>query len=143
MNEAPATRRPAPITDPVRVVVIDPLVTSRHALGRAIDLDPHLAVVGLCADPRRAAGDIRRAAPDVVAIRLHIDESECTALLADIARSGRGPAVVVLGRASAQADAATLVARIKSVVALGRPDTADAPEPRGFLLHAPASQLLH
>jgi len=143
LSETPAPRRRAPITDPVRVVVIDPLVISRQALGRAIDLDPQLAVVGLCADPRRAAGDIRRAAPDVVAIRLHIDESECTELLADIARSGRGPAVVVLGRASAQADAATLVARIKAVATLGSPLPRDAAAPHGFPLQAPGGHRLH
>lgn len=143
MSEHSTTRRnSAPVTNPVRVALIDPSIASRQALGRAIDLDPALAVVALCADPRRAVRDLRRAAPDVVAIRLHIDDPECAELLADLAQGGPGPAVLVLGRAFvAPVDAAALVARIKAVALAG--DPGPVARDRGVASRTSAGHRLH
>jgi chemotaxis response regulator CheB len=115
-----ALRAPdAPVTDPLRVMVVDPEVHSATALGRAIDLDRDMAVVGNCRDLRRAAGDAARCGPDLVAVRLSVEDSRCRDVLADLAAAPGKPCVVVLGPAGdpamAAADAARLLVRIKAV----------------------------
>lgn len=122
--EAVALRRSqrapgATITDPLRVMVVDPDIHSAMALGRAIDLDRDMAVVGNCRDVRRAAGEAARCAPDLVAVRLSVDDSRCHDVLAGLAAAPGKPCVVVLGAAGAPAqaagDAAKLLIRIQAV----------------------------
>ncbi|MCW5714368.1 MAG: hypothetical protein KIT43_07655 [Bauldia sp.] len=115
-----ALRTPAgPVTDPLRVMIVDPEVHSSLALGRAVDLDRDMAVVGNCRDLRRAAADAARCAPDLVAVRLSVEDSRCRDLLTALAAAPGKPCVVVLGPAgepaSATADAARMLIRIQAV----------------------------
>lgn len=115
-----AHRAPAgPVTDPLRVMVVDPDIHGALALGRAIDLDRDMAVVGNCRDLRRAAGDAARCAPDLVAVRLSVEDARCHDLLAALAGAPGKPCVVVLGPAgepaNAAADAARMLVRIQAV----------------------------
>ncbi|MCC6735835.1 MAG: hypothetical protein IT534_06870 [Bauldia sp.] len=115
-----ALRAPAgPVTDPLRVMIVDPDIHGSLALARAIDLDRDMATVGNCRDIRRAAGDAGRCGPDLVAVRLSVEDSRCRDVLAELAAAPGKPCVVVLGPAgdpaSATADAVRLLARIKAV----------------------------
>lgn len=111
--------RPGPVTDPLRVMIIDPEAYSVVALGRAIDLDRDMAVVGQCRDFRRTSHEASRCAPDLVAVRLGMDDDRCRQILTALAASAGKPCVVVLGPAGAPedaaADASRLVVRIRAV----------------------------
>ncbi len=111
--------RTVPVTNPVRVLLIDPDTAGASALARAIDMDRELAVVGLCRDPRRVGQEADHCRPDLVAIRLGLDDERCVAVLAYLANSGAKACVIVLGAsgdgASAARDAAVMKARIRAV----------------------------
>ncbi len=113
------SRRSAPITDPIRVLLVDPDIIGGGALARAIDMDRELAVVGLCRNPRRAAAEAGHCRPDLVAIRLGLDDDRCTVVLNDLAGSAAKPCVVVLGapgpNANPNRDARLLKMRIRAV----------------------------
>lgn len=78
-----------------------------------------MATVGNCRDIRRAAGDAGRCGPDLVAVRLSVEDLRCRDVLAELAAAPGKPCVVVLGPAgdpaSATADAVRLLARIQAV----------------------------
>lgn len=112
--------RSYPVTNPVRIFLIDLDPRSGSALSRAIDLDRELAVVGCCSNLRRISDEIARCRPDLVAVRLGLDDERCTAVLSQVAGRGEAPCVVVLGAPSALADeavveASRLKARIRAV----------------------------
>ncbi len=115
-----AKRRPAPVTDPVRIAVVDPAPANAAALAREIDLDRELAVVACCTNLKRAAGDIDRCKADLVAVRLGLDDPQCVALLTALAGRKDAPCVVVLGAPNedggdAPAGVGRLKARIREV----------------------------
>lgn len=113
------SRRSAPITDPIRVLLVDPDIIGGGALARAIDLDRELAIVGLCRNPRRASAEVGHCRPDLVAIRLGLDDDRCTMVLNELAGSAAKPCVVVLGapgpNANPTRDARLLKMRIRAV----------------------------
>ncbi len=94
-----APRRAAPVTNPIRVFLIDPDIAAATALTRAIDMDRELAVVGLCRDPRRAGREADHCQPDLVAIRLGLDDERCVRVLSDLAEGNVKACVIVLGAA--------------------------------------------
>lgn len=107
--------RPVPITDPIRVVVIDPSPGPRAALCRAIDLDRHLAVVGTTGDVGRAALDAAAWSPEVVVIGLASADELCRRLLADLARAGLESNILLLG--GGEGGPVAMAARLEPVVA--------------------------
>ena len=116
--------RPVPVTDPVRVMLVDPDIVSGTELCRAIDMDRELAVVGFCRNPRRAREEADRCQPDLVAVRLRLDEERCSAVLADLAVGSAEPCVIVLGppgtgthgsEADPSRDAQVMKSRIRAV----------------------------
>lgn len=119
-----------PVTDPLRVMVIDPHTGGSAALGRALDRDPDLAVVSLCGNLRGIAAEVARCRPDVVAVRLAIDDERCAAVLAALAGSPRTLCVAVLGRPGAPADALrdseAVRVRLKAVAGVALPEAARA-----------------
>lgn len=113
-----AARNAAPVTNPVRVFLIDPDIAAATVLSRAIDLDRELAVVGLCRDPRRAGREADHCRPDLVAIRLGLDDQRCVQVLSDLAESNIKACVVVLGAAvgdNPHSEASALKGRIRLV----------------------------
>ncbi|MGD9739530.1 MAG: hypothetical protein AB7O56_08120 [Bauldia sp.] len=120
--EGVAIRRAArsgPVTDPLRVLVVDAEPVSGAALARAIDMDRDMAVVGQSRDLRRVGTDAARCGPDLVAVRLSIEDERCREVLAALAGVQSKPCVVVLGGPgapeNATRDAARLVTRIRAV----------------------------
>ena len=113
------TGRALPVTDPVRVLVVDPDIVGGGALARAIDMDPELAVVSLCRNPRRARAEVGHCRPDLVAVRLGLDDERCARVLNDLAATDGTPCVVVLGAPGADPhparDARLLKTRIRAV----------------------------
>jgi len=113
-----------PITDPLRVMVVDPEAASGIALGRAIDMDPEMALVGLSRDPRRVLADAGGCGPDVVAVRLAIEDERCRDVLSALAGYPTSPCVIVLGPAGrpdmTSRDAAALAIRIRAVADANR-----------------------
>lgn len=113
-------KRAVPVTDPVRILLIDTEPGTGTVLSREIDLDRELAIVGHCSNPARAASEVKRCRPDLVAIRLGFDDERCSALLNALAARDGGPCVVVLGSPSAFpddqfAEATRLKTRIRAV----------------------------
>lgn len=135
--------RLVPVTDPVRVLVVDSDIHSGTALSKEIDMDKELAVVGFCRDPRRASIDADRCRPDLVAIRLGLDDEKCAAVLVDLAGGSANPCVVVLGApngpADAHRDARIMKARIRVVAetsfGLAPQKSTPAQSPAGGLLN--------
>ena len=109
--------------EPVRVMLIDPDTVSATALGRAINLCPDLALVSLARDLRRAASEAVRCAPDIVAIRLPVDDERCEDLLGRLAGLGTSPIVVVLGAGrdheGEPVEPGILIGHLRSVMGLG------------------------
>ncbi len=133
-----------PVTDPVRVMLIDPDGAGAVTLARAIDLDRAMAVVSLCRDLRRATVEAERCAPDVVAVRLEMDDPRCASLLAALAGVRGRPGIAVLAATPSAplslTAAARLAVRIRAVAestrSRGEPVVALlAPEPPVRRLH--------
>ncbi len=91
--------RPAPVLDPVRVMLIDPDAARRSGLARVIDLDPDLAVVASSSDVRPGAVDLTWSTPDLVVIGLAPDDERCRCLVSRVAGvgAGQGPGILILG----------------------------------------------
>jgi len=88
---APLPRRAPPVTDPLRVLVVDPAAPARAALCRAIDMEPELAVLCSSWDARRAAADAARCGADVIVVALNPDDPRCAALAAALEAAGNRP----------------------------------------------------
>jgi len=74
MNSIPSvsTSRAKPVTDPVRVMVVDDSVVVRGLVGRWVDSDPDLAVVSTHRNGQLAVDDISRSDPDVVILDIEM-----------------------------------------------------------------------
>jgi hypothetical protein len=133
------TKRIRPVTNPIRVVVIDPMPGARAALCRAIDLDRHLAVVGTTGDLGRAVGEAGFWAPEVVVIGLSFADSDCARLIADLEKAGIYSSVLVVGQGAGREPHSPLPL-VQQVRTLGfahrtggealAPTVASAPAPR-------------
>ncbi|HOV05093.1 MAG TPA: chemotaxis response regulator protein-glutamate methylesterase [Hyphomicrobiales bacterium] len=73
---APLSARPAVVTDPVRVMVVDDSVVIRGLIGRWVDEDPALAVVSSHRNGRLAVEDIERSDPDVVVLDIEMPDMD-------------------------------------------------------------------
>jgi chemotaxis response regulator CheB len=133
-------RRAVPVTDPVRVLLVDSDAASGNALSRAIDMDRELAVVGVCRDPRRIGAEADHCRPDLVAIRLGLDDERCVTALSDLASSSAKACVVVLGAAqdNPAANASAMKNRIREVAEV---NFGIAPEPVQPPPHWPGQRL--
>lgn len=109
--------------EPIRIMLVDPDTVSGTAFGHAINLCADLALVSLARDLRRVASEAVRCAPDVVAIRLPVDDERCEDLLGRLAGLGISPVVVVLGaardREGEPIDPEVLLGRLRSVAGIG------------------------
>ncbi|MBH0239317.1 chemotaxis response regulator protein-glutamate methylesterase [Methylobrevis sp. L22] len=83
-----------PVTDPIRVMVVDDSVVVRGLVGRWIDEDPGLAVVASHRNGKLAVEDITRADPDVVVLDIEMPDMDgLTALPLMLAKK---PGLIVL-----------------------------------------------
>ncbi len=134
-----------PVTDPVRVFLIDLDVGAAAMLSRAVDMDRELAVVGICRNLKRVRMDADHCRPDLIAIRLDMDDPRCVAVLGDLVEISGQPCVVVLGAASGgdAAERASLAShhkgRIRSVAEANFGIAAEPASP----LRAPTGAVLH
>ena len=133
-----------PVTDPVRVFLIDLDIGAATELSRAIDLDRELAVVGVCRNLKRVRADADHCQPDLIAIRLGISDPQCVSVLAALVDVARAPSVLVLGSASdvaseRAAEAALHKQRIRAVAEADFGVAANSAPP----VHAIAGVRLH
>ena len=96
MNPLPPHRR-SPVTDPVRILLIEPDPARRVGLCHRIDLDPDLAVIGATGNLRPRLGDVTWSAPDLVVIGLSPEDSRCRALVSALDAGGFGRQVLIIG----------------------------------------------
>lgn len=68
----PTSPGTGPVTDPVRVMVVDDSVVIRGLIGRWVDADPALAVVASHRNGQLAVDDIERSNPDVVILDIEM-----------------------------------------------------------------------
>ncbi|MEZ5841982.1 MAG: chemotaxis response regulator protein-glutamate methylesterase [Hyphomicrobiales bacterium] len=73
---APISARPAVVTDPVRVMVVDDSVVIRGLIGRWVDEDAALGVVASHRNGRLAVEDIERSNPDVVILDIEMPDMD-------------------------------------------------------------------
>jgi two-component system chemotaxis response regulator CheB len=71
-----APSRPVPVTDPVRVIVVDDSVVARGLIARWIDEDPALAVVGTYRTGKQAVDNVAAAKPDVIVLDIEMPEMD-------------------------------------------------------------------
>lgn len=89
-----------PVTDPIRVFLIDLDIGAATVLSRAIDLDRELAVVGVCRNLKRVRADADHCRPDLIAVRLDVTDPQCVSVLAALVDISGAPSVLVLGAAN-------------------------------------------
>ncbi len=65
-----------PVTDPVRIMLVDDSVVVRGLIGRWVDEDPDLAVVSSHRNGKLAVNDIERSDPDVVVLDIEMPEMD-------------------------------------------------------------------
>ena len=133
-----------PVTDPVRVFLVDLDVAAAGLLSRAVDMDRELAVVGVCRNPKRVRREADHCQPDLIAIRLDMDDPRCLAVLGELVEVAGQPCVVVLGASSGIAADRASQARlhknkIRSVAEANFGIAAEPPLP----LRAPTGAVLH
>lgn len=112
-----------PVTDPVRVMIVDDSVVVRGLLGRWIDEDPALAVVASHRNGRLAVEDVARANPDVVVLDLEMPEMDGMTALPLLLSAKPGIIVVVASTLSLRNAEASLRA-----LALGAADYVPKPD---------------
>lgn len=101
-----------PVTDPVRVFLIDLDIAAATVLSRAIDLDRELAVVGVCRNLWRVRADADHCQPDLIAVRLDVTDPQCVSVLAALVDVSGAPSVLVLGAANEAASERTAEAAL-------------------------------
>lgn len=65
-----------PVTDPIRIMLVDDSVVVRGLIGRWVDEDPDLAVVASHRNGKLAVDDIARSDPDVVVLDIEMPEMD-------------------------------------------------------------------
>ena len=133
-----------PVTDPVRVFLIDLDIGAAMALSRAIDLDRELAVVGVCRNLKRVRADADYCRPDLIAVRLDVTDPRCVSVLAALVEVSGAPSVLVLGAASELASdrAAEALLHKARIRAVAESDFGVAANPAAPV-HAMAGARLH
>lgn len=94
-TSAAADRPRTPVTDPIRVMVVDDSVVVRGLIGRWIDEDPALAVVASHRNGRLAVADVTRSDPDVVVLDVEMPEMDGITALPLLLKAKPGLVVVM------------------------------------------------
>ena len=84
-----------PVTDPVRVMVVDDSVVARGLMARWIDSDPALAVVGALRTGKLAVEQIAKLAPDVVVLDIEMPEMDGLTALPLLLKARPGVQIVM------------------------------------------------
>lgn len=84
-----------PVTDPIRVMVVDDSIVVRGLIGRWLDADPAVAVVASHRNGRLAVEDVERAAPDVVVLDLEMPDMDGLTALPLLLAKKRGLVVII------------------------------------------------
>ena len=112
---------------PIRVLVVDDAVVVRRVVGRAIERDPSLALVGVAANGKLALAKIEALRPDVVVLDLEMPVMDGLETLAAIRRTNPALPVIVFSHLTAPSADATLDA-----LAAGASDFAMKPRADGI-----------
>ncbi len=92
---AVAARQPRPVTDPVRVMVVDDSVVARGLMARWIDEEPSLAVVGTLRTGKLAVEQIEALEPDVVVLDIEMPEMDGLTALPLLLKARPGVQIVM------------------------------------------------
>lgn len=92
---AAAAHQQKPVTDPVRVMVVDDSVVARGLMARWIDEDPALAVVGTLRTGKLAVEQIAKLEPDVVVLDIEMPEMDGLTALPLLLKARPGVQVVM------------------------------------------------
>ncbi|MFK7791192.1 MAG: chemotaxis response regulator protein-glutamate methylesterase [Devosiaceae bacterium] len=90
-----AAQSAKPVTDPVRVMVVDDAVVARGLMARWIDEDPALAVVGTVRTGKIAVDQIEALEPDVVVLDIEMPEMDGLTALPLLLKKRPGVQVVM------------------------------------------------
>lgn len=92
---ASAAAHSGPVTDPIRVMVVDDAVVVRGLIGRWIEEDPALAVVASHRNGKLAVEDVARTTPDVVILDVEMPEMDGLTALPLLLKAKPGLVVVM------------------------------------------------
>lgn len=84
-----------PVTDPVRVMVVDDSVVARGLMARWIDEDPSLAVVGTLRTGKLAVEQVAKIAPDVIVLDIEMPDMDGLTALPLLLKARPGVQVVM------------------------------------------------
>jgi two-component system chemotaxis response regulator CheB len=94
MSAVPVSK-PQPVTDPIRVMVVDDSVVARGLMARWIDEDPALAVVGTLRTGKLAVEQIATLKPDIVVLDIEMPEMDGLTALPLLLKARPGVQVVM------------------------------------------------
>lgn len=84
-----------PVTDPVRVMLVDDSVVVRGLIGRWIDEDPDLAVISSHRNGKLAVDDVERSDPDVVVLDIEMPVMDGLTALPQLLKKKPGLVVIM------------------------------------------------
>lgn len=87
--------QPKPVTDPVRVMVVDDSVVARGLMARWIDEDPTLAVVGTLRTGKLAVEQVAKIAPDVIVLDIEMPDMDGLTALPLLLKARPGVQIVM------------------------------------------------
>ena len=129
-----------PVTDPIRVMVVDDSVVVRGLIGRWIDEEAEIAVVASHRNGRLAVDDVVRCDPDVVVLDIEMPEMDGLTALPKLLEKKPGLAVII---------ASTLTRRNAEIslraLSLGATDYVPKPETNSTVTTSTAfrNELIH
>jgi two-component system chemotaxis response regulator CheB len=71
-----SAKRTSPVTDPIRVMVVDDSIVARNSMTRWIDEDPEMAVIASHRNGRNAVNDVERVKPDVIVLDIEMPDMD-------------------------------------------------------------------
>lgn len=88
-------QRPVPVTDPIRVMVVDDSVVARGLMARWLDEDPAIAVVETHRTGRLAVENIANSMPDVIVLDIEMPDMDGLTALPLLLRAHPGAQIVM------------------------------------------------